>query len=92
MNASAPTQAPFDAGEAADHRDDEKVDRRLETDVPWRDLPLPPHEQHSGERREEGGEAEGERAMQRDGVSERAHANGLVSETLQRQPERRTDQ
>ncbi len=81
----------LDPGEAADHRHDEQVDRRRQADVARGDLALPPDEQDAGERREERGEAEGERPVQRDGVAERAHPHRLVADALQAEPERRPD-
>ena len=67
---------PLDAAEAADHGDHEQLDRRAEPDVRRRDLPVPPDEEHAGERRDEGGEPERERAVERDVVAERGHPHG----------------
>ncbi len=75
--------------EPADHGDHEHVDGRAEADRRRRDLRVPPDEEDPGDRRDEAGEDEGQRAVQRDVVAQRAHAHGVVADALQRQAERR---
>ena len=41
----------FDPAEAADHGDDEQLDRRFQADVARCDLPVPPDVEHPGQRR-----------------------------------------
>ena len=53
------------------------------------DVTVPPHEEHAGDRGDEGAERERERALQRDAVAQRAHAHGLVAHALQRDAEGR---
>ena len=43
----------LDPRQAADHGDHQEVDRRLEADVGRRELPRPPGEEHTAERRDE---------------------------------------
>ena len=80
---------PFDPDEASDHGHDQEVDRLRQVDVAGRDLTVPPDVEDAGEGGEEGREAEGERPMQRHVVAERGHAQRLVADALEADPERR---
>src|SRR5918994_1570896 len=82
----------LDPGEAADDGHHEQLDRGSQPDVARCDLPLPPDEQDSRQGGDERGEAERERPVQRHVETERAHPDGVVSHTLEREPERCPDQ
>src|SRR5262245_36643536 len=60
----------LDAAEAPDDGDDQEIDRRAETDVVGRDHPVPPAVEHARQRRDERGERECERTVERDVVAE----------------------
>ena len=80
----------LEAREPSDHADDEQVDRGTDADRSRIDLAVPPDEEDAAERRDEPGDAEGQRPVERDVVAERAHAHRLVADALQREPERRS--
>ena len=55
----------FEVGDAADHGDDQQVDRRADRDRGRIDLTVPPDVEHAGDPGDEAGERERERAVQR---------------------------
>ena len=82
-------ERPDGPGDAADHGDDQHVDRGVDADRARRDLLVVPHLQDAAERREEGGEGVGGDAVGVDVEAQRRHAARIVAHALQRQPERR---
>src|SRR6202522_529855 len=76
-------------GDAADHGDDENVDRPFDPDRPGRDLPVVPDLQDAGERCHKRGERIGGGRVRIDVEPECGHAARIVADALQGQPERR---
>ena len=56
----------FDAPQSADHRDDEQLDRGIDSHDRRRELPEPPRVENASQRGHESADAEGEGAMQSD--------------------------
>jgi hypothetical protein len=78
--------------EAADDGDHQQVDGCAEVDRRGVDVAVPPDEEHTADRSDEAGECERDRAVKRHVVAERGHANRVVSDALERQPERRPNE
>jgi hypothetical protein len=75
--------------EPADDGDDQYVDGLRKRNRARRDAGVPPDGEDPGERGHERAEPERERAQEQDVVAERAHARGVVADSLDREPERR---
>src|SRR5580692_8139281 len=75
-------------GDAADHGDDENIDRPFDPDRARRDLPVVPDLQNAAERCHKGGERIGGDAVRVDVEPECRHAARIVADALQGQPER----
>src|SRR5262245_28750240 len=73
--------------ETADHRDDQEVDDGREIDRRRVDVVELPDVEDPGDRGDERAEAERDRPVQRHVVAERAHADGVVANALEGDPE-----